>query len=232
MNLSIFLEKIATARNESELRSYFMDCAGRFAGARAWGLDLLDSQLHVSESELYGLPDTFRDRYTELGRDADLISQLMIQQHAPVHNLSVQSPQDWKQSRLYQHLFQRYALEHGMVAPLAGNGRLIGGIYFMRGSDMPPFCDRDLIRLSSLCLHLSVRLATLRIPARLATSCSAACLTKRELEIAELVAEGLNNREISMRIGISYEGVKQALKRMFRKLEVSARAEMVAKLKV
>lgn len=118
-----------------------------------------------------------------------------------------------------------------MVGPLVGNGRLIGGIYLMRGSDMPPFCDSDLIRLSSLCLHLSVRLAALRIPALAGNSSFTDCLTKRELEIAELVAQGLSNQEISIRVGISYNGVKQALKRIFRKLDVSARAEMVAKLK-
>lgn len=58
------------------------------------------------------------------------------------------------------------------------------------------------------------------------------CLTMREREVAELVAKGFNNREIGDRIGISREGVKQSLKRMFRKLDVSARAEMVAILKI
>jgi DNA-binding CsgD family transcriptional regulator len=55
-------------------------------------------------------------------------------------------------------------------------------------------------------------------------------LTARELEIAELVAQGLTNGEIAVKLWITQNTVKQALKRMFRKLEVSARAEMVAKL--
>ena len=119
-----------------------------------------------------------------------------------------------------------------MVGPLVGNGRLIGGIYFVRGNDSPPFWDSDLIHLSSLCMHLSVCFAKLRIPVLAANSSWAACLTKRELEIAELVAQGLSNREISIKLGISRDGVKQALKRMFCKLDVSARAQMVARLKV
>lgn len=206
-----------------------MDSAG-IVGAKAWGLDLLDSHLQVSESDLYGLPDTFLDRYRELGRDADLVSQLMLQQHIPAHNLSLQTPQAWKQSSIYQHLFRGYRIEHGMVGPLLGDGRLIGGIYFLRGSDSPPFYDSDLIRLSSLCLHLSVRFTTLHQTLNANSSCTA-CLTKRELEIAELVAQGLSNREIGIRMSISRDSVKQALKRMFRKLNVSARAEMIAKLK-
>ena len=231
MKLSLFLEKVATATSESELRSRFMDSAGRLVRAKAWGLDLLDSHLQVIESELYGLPDAFRDRYRELGRDTDRASQLMIQQHIPAHNLSAQSSQAWRQSRIYQHLFRHYGIEHGMVGPLVGNGRLIGGIYFVRGNDLPPFCDSDLIALGSLCMHLSVCFARLRIPALAVNSSWAVCLTKRELEIAELVAQGLSNREISIKLGISRDGVKQALKRMFCKLDVSARAEMVAKLK-
>lgn len=207
-----------------------MDSAG-IVGAKAWGLDLLDSHLQVSESDLYGLPDTFLDRYRELGRDADPVSQLMIQQHIPAHNLSLQTPQAWKQSRSYQHLFRGYGIEHGMVGPLLGDGRLIGGIYFLRGSDFPPFCDSDLIRLSSLCLNLSVRFTTMRLYTLNVDSFCAACLTKRELEITELVAQGLSNREIGIRMSISRDSVKQALKRMFRKLNVSARAEMIAKLK-
>ena len=230
MRLSSFLESVAAARNESELRSCFMEQAGRLVGAKAWGLDLLDTGLEAIESELFGLPDTFREHYRELGRDADLASRLMIRQQIPAHTLSVQTPQAWRQSRMYQHLFRRYGIEHGMVGPLVGDRRLIGGVYFLRGSNLPPFCNSDLLHLSSLCLHLSVRFATLRIPTVAANLSHAAQLTKRELEIVELVAQGLSNREIGIKMGISRDGVKQALKRMFRKLDVSARAEMIAKL--
>ena len=49
-------------------------------------------------------------------------------------------------------------------------------------------------------------------------------------QIAELVAQGLTNAEIGAAFWITENSVKQALKRMFRKLEVSSRAEMVARL--
>ena len=55
-------------------------------------------------------------------------------------------------------------------------------------------------------------------------------LTSRELQIANLVAKGLTNAEIGRQLWITENTVKQALKRMFRKLQVSARTEMVAKL--
>jgi DNA-binding CsgD family transcriptional regulator len=55
-------------------------------------------------------------------------------------------------------------------------------------------------------------------------------LTPREIQIAELVAQGLTNAQIGATLWITENSVKQALKRMFRKLEVSSRAQMVAQL--
>ena len=55
-------------------------------------------------------------------------------------------------------------------------------------------------------------------------------LTPREIQIAELVAKGLTNQDIGVELWITQNSVKQALKRMFRKLKVSSRTEMVAKL--
>ena len=55
-------------------------------------------------------------------------------------------------------------------------------------------------------------------------------LTSREVQIAELVAQGRTNAEIGAELWITENSVKQALKRMFRKLKVSSRAEMVAQL--
>ena len=229
MKFAPLIDKIITASNEAQLRSYFMDDAGEQVGAIAWGLDLLDSRLHVFESDVRGLPDTFRDQYQAVGLTADPISQRMLQQHIPVHHLSVQTLEAWHRSVLYQNVFRLHGLEHGMVAPLIGVGRLVGGIYFMRDETFPPFNDSDLIEVSSLCQHLSVHLATLRLaiaPALIKN------LTPREIDIAELVAQGFSNREIALKLHISRDAVKQVLKRMFRKLNVSARAEMVAKLKI
>ena len=90
MKFAPLVEKITTVTNEAQLRVCFMEYAGELVGATAWGLDLLDSRFQVIESDLWGLPDSFRDRYREIGRNADLVSQQMIQHQIPVHNLSVQ----------------------------------------------------------------------------------------------------------------------------------------------
>jgi len=52
-------------------------------------------------------------------------------------------------------------------------------------------------------------------------------LTKREQEIAQLVAEGLTTKQIAARAFVSENTVKQHLKRIFAKTDVSNRAELV-----
>lgn len=55
-----------------------------------------------------------------------------------------------------------------------------------------------------------------------------AILSRRELEIAELVARGLNNVEIAAAASISRNTVKQHLKHVFEKMRVRSRAELAA----
>ncbi|MBD1851698.1 helix-turn-helix transcriptional regulator [Cyanobacteria bacterium FACHB-502] len=114
---------------------------------------------------------------------------------------------------------------------------MVGGIAFTRHRDAPAFNADDLADLSALCLHLSTRLAELRskpIISELASSNATSSvkdrLTLREMQIAELVAQGLTNAQIGAALWITEHTVKQALKRMFRKLEISSRAELVARI--
>jgi DNA-binding NarL/FixJ family response regulator len=53
-------------------------------------------------------------------------------------------------------------------------------------------------------------------------------LTSREAEVADLVAEGLRNREISERLKLSTHTVKNYLYRVYEKLGISSRVELTA----
>ena len=52
-------------------------------------------------------------------------------------------------------------------------------------------------------------------------------LAKRENEVANLVSEGLTNREIAQKLGLSEHTVKKYLFRIFEKLGISNRVELV-----
>jgi len=54
-----------------------------------------------------------------------------------------------------------------------------------------------------------------------------ACLTPREEQVVNLVAEGIGNREVAQRLGIKENTVKKALLRIYDKLGVSNRVELV-----
>jgi len=77
---------------------------------------------------------------------------------------------------------------------------------------------------------VSIRLATIESRSSGLIPLNGDRLTPREIQIAELVAQGLTNAQIGATLWITENSVKQALKRMFRKLEVSSRAQMVAQL--
>jgi DNA-binding CsgD family transcriptional regulator len=152
------------------------------------------------------------------------VLRYLVEYHAPVHEEILLPPGMW------QKICPRSDHGHVMIGPLVNEGFLIGGIALTRTQESQAFCDRDLFDLGALCLHLSTWQATARSRITRLNSPDINCLTPREIQIAELVAKGLTNAEIGKVLWIQENSVKQALKRMFRKLNVSSRAEMVAHL--
>lgn len=70
--------------------------------------------------------------------------------------------------------------------------------------------------------------ALMRTPSRARSNSKAiAVLSKREEEIARLVATGLSNRDVSDRLRLSPHTVKNCLSRIFEKLGISTRTELV-----
>ena len=53
-------------------------------------------------------------------------------------------------------------------------------------------------------------------------------LSKREIEVLDLVAKGLTNKEIAGVLGFSEDGAKQHLRKIFGKLGVTVRAEAIS----
>ena len=54
-------------------------------------------------------------------------------------------------------------------------------------------------------------------------------LSQRELEILQLVAQGLSNREISERVFLALDTVKGHNRRTYDKLQVQSRTEAIAR---
>jgi DNA-binding CsgD family transcriptional regulator len=222
---------LAIAASEPELRSRFMDSAGEIFDAKAWGWKFLDNNYQIIDCELRGLSDRIVNQYQEIGYRNDPLMSYAIEHHAPVHDLVILTSEIWQHTNIYRQVFSRYDIEHLAIAPLVGNGRILGKVFLTRGKDSKAFTRLDLDRLSALSAHLSVCLATMQWRSRSSESIFLHYLTKRERQIADLVAQGLKTAELSLELGITQNSVKGALKRIFLKLDVSTRAEMVAKLR-
>lgn len=231
ITLHSLIQQVAVARNEWELRLQFMDAAGELFGAKHWSIYLGDGKARPKSVDIKGLPDSFIDYYEKFGLAIDPFLHYVLEHHAPVHEQLLFTEAGWKQSALYQDgCGQKYDHEHVLTGPIVGQGQLIGTVYFARTSGTPAFGTRELANLSALCAHLSASLAVLQTQPHCLNAEWVKQLTPRELQIAELVTKGLTNTEIGSELWITHNTVKQALRRIFRKLNVSTRAQMVAQL--
>ncbi|MBE9242894.1 LuxR C-terminal-related transcriptional regulator [Synechocystis salina] len=232
-SLHALFQAIATATSEQTLRHRLMDSMGDHFRTERWGVYLLDNHDHLASVDVIGVSDSFVERYEQMGRAVDPVMGYVMENHAPAHEELVLPGGEWKQSALYQYCCSEYDHEHIMTGPIVGQGHLIGTIHFARKTGARAFDAKNLAELGAVCSHVSACLAALRRSSAylFPDNLLAKRLTLRERQIADLVAKGLTNAEIGTELWITQNTVKQALKRMFRKLEVSARAELVAKLR-
>lgn len=230
-SLHPFFQVLATVPTEQALRFRFMDGVSEYFGVQRWGIYLLNEENCLASFDVKGVSAAFVERYERIGKSVDPVLRYVLQYHAPAHEELVLPRGDWKRSELYQRCCSEYDHEHIMTGPIVGRGQLIGTVHFARVGDTAAFNSLDLASLGAVCTHLSACLAELRKQPCSTPNPIFKCLTPREVQIANLVAKGLTNAEIGAELWITQNSVKQALKRMFRKLEVSARTEMVAKLR-
>lgn len=83
--------------------------------------------------------------------------------------------------------------------------------------------------LRAVAAGLIVRAPGLEPPSGFRVADDAPALTAREVEILTLVGQGLTNKAIARRLGISVHTVKFHLEALFLKLEATSRAEALAK---
>ena len=221
-SLQHLFEAINQVKNEQDLRSQVVPQIGKYFAARRSGVFFFD-QLHLLDKKIH------KTLEIALSIEHNPIARYLVERHAPVHEALVTSPKVWTM------ICPRPDHWHVMAGPIVSCGQLVGVFGCTREQSMSAFDTQNIADLSGICLHLSVWTSTVRAaklsPRELPYEpLKSDRLTARELQIAELVALGRTNAEIGTELWITENSVKQALKRMFRKLEVSSRAQMVAQL--
>ncbi|ODH01375.1 helix-turn-helix transcriptional regulator [Nostoc sp. KVJ20] len=212
--LQTLFHAIAQAKDEQTLRSHISTEMSEYFSATRCGLFFF-AQISQIDSKIQ------KTLQIALSPQYNPVARYLLERHAPVHEALVVEPKTWKL------ICPRTDHWHVMAGPIVSNGELVGVVGLTRQQGMPAFDSQNLTDLSALCLHISTWVAMAQSQQPLLQTKR---LTPREMQIASLVAQGLTNAEISVELWITENSVKQALKRMFRKLEVSSRAHMVAKL--
>jgi DNA-binding CsgD family transcriptional regulator len=222
-SLQLLFEAINQVKDEQDLRVQLAPKIGDYFAAKRSGIFLFD-QFHLTSRNLQSILNV------ALSIEHNPVARYLVERHTPVHEGLVTSPKTWA------IICPRPDHRHVMAGPIIDRGQLVGVVGCTREQSMPAFNTQNLADLSAICLHVSVWTATVRLAQRITPQdpqhqpLKADCLTPRELQIADLVALGRTNIEIGNELWITENSVKQALKRMFRKLQVSSRAEMVAQL--
>jgi DNA-binding CsgD family transcriptional regulator len=229
-SLQHLFETIQQVKDEDSLRAQVVPKIGEYFAATRSQIFFFD-QL-VADCRLQKVLSV------ALSIEHNPVARYIAERHTPVHEGLVTSPKAWA------IICPRPDHWHVMAGPIIDRTQLVGAVGCTREKSMPAFDTQDLADLSAICLHLSVWAATGRFvqsatsipqdqqPFSTPAFAEGLCqrLTPRELQIADLVALGRTNAEIGTELWITENSVKQALKRMFRKLEVSSRTEMVAQL--
>jgi len=220
ISLQLLFQEIHQVKDEDDLRSHLASKIGEYFAAKRSGIFFFD--------QLLGDRLAAKVLNAALSIEHNPVARYLAERHTPVHEGLVTSPKTWAM------ICPRPDHWHVMAGPIIDRGQLIGSVGCTREKSMPAFNTQNLADLSAICLHLSVWTATTFAPHAAMEPqrqpFSTNRLTSRELQIASLVALGRTNAEIGTELWITENSVKQALKRMFRKLEVSSRTEMVAQL--
>lgn len=227
--LQSLFQAIARAADEDELRSQVAPKIGEHFSAARSGIFFFDQVLSDNRDLNPSLKKVIE---AALSTERNPIARYIAERHAPAHNGLVTSPKAWRL------ICPRPDHWHVMAGPIVSRGKLIGVLGCTREKSQMAFDSQDLADASAVCLHLSVWAATLRsqpklVDSKLVDAASLSSqLTAREREIAELVAIGKKNAEVGAELWITENSVKQALKKIFRKLGVSSRTEMAMQLLV
>lgn len=224
--LQRLFKDINQIKDEQDLRSHLAPKIGKYLAAKRSQIFFFD-QILADQNLLKILK-------VALSVEHNPIARYLTERHTPVHEGLLTSPKAWA------IICPRPDHWHVMAGPIVSQGQLVGVVGCTREKSMPAFDAQNLADLSGICLHLSVWVATVRshvapiegVRKSQHQSFRSDRLTSRELQIAELVGLGQTNAEIGNELWITENSVKQALKRMFRKLEVSSRTEMIARLYV
>lgn len=231
MALDTSVQQLARARTVSEVAGVALDAIKKAFSAHVGATILLDRSAEPSAGGVFGVSDAALEDYICNWRGFDAVFSEVLARAEPVHYLQVYSKEAWEHGPIMRGYARRHGILHYMSGPIYGSrGRLVGVMNFCRPPRYAPFRAGDLRMAAVLSGFVSAAIARVESgpPECAGRGCDG--LAPRELQVSQLAAAGHNNLAIALRLGIARETVKQTLRRVYRKLNVTGRAQMAATL--
>jgi DNA-binding CsgD family transcriptional regulator len=192
---------------------------------------LLDPSLVATERALFGVRQGDVEDYEDHWRPMDRVFTAVMARAVPVHNWQVFAEDEWHRDPAWLGYGRRHLIYHYMSAPIFGaRGRLIGVFNLCRPPSSRRFDGKEIEKAAVFSGFLSATLARVSGAIPVVDDQAHDSLAPREIQVARLAAAGRNNVEIALALGIARETVKQTLRRVYRKLDVTGRAQMAATL--
>lgn len=214
--LGIIATRLAEAPTVDDVLETTAGLASRAVASRGQAVYLLDGALQPTRTVARDLSDRFLGEYERFGRADDPLMDLLVRRRTAVTE---------RDAGTEPTVCARWGMGRILIVPLFGAHGVAGSVNLVRPEGAPAFSGQD--QLTALALSAQASVALARCESTPVTA-EAAGLTPRERELLRLLGQGLRNREIAQRRGVSEHAVHQALKRLYRKLGVRSRAAAVA----
>lgn len=187
--------------------------------------------------ELFGLAQTMHRTWLQRYLVLDpMHPSRYLRQHRNVLTLTGELPEPLRGESVYWRRFlEPHRVVDVMEVLLREEGRAVAAFSLLRFAPDAPFAQHEIDHAGALQPLLELALApVLRSESVMHVAATGdACaprLTHREEQIACLVRDGLSNKAIARDLALSQPTVKTHLLRMFRKLGVSSRTELIGAL--
>ncbi|HET9955423.1 MAG TPA: LuxR C-terminal-related transcriptional regulator, partial [Polyangiaceae bacterium] len=219
------VSRVQASTDIPSLLSAVMDCTRDVTGAQVAGVAVLVNQgYQVSQ---VGAPDYLLESYTQFTVSAaDPVHEALTQQHGVIRTDDLFTPSAWHGHPFYQQVEAPSGLDSYMAAEIVDAKGVRGFVGASRRTGQPPFSSADASLLQTACLHISAALT------RLGSVIPLQSLTPTEREVVRLVARGFTNQQIGQARGVTAHAVKKTLERLFEKIGVTSRTELIAALGV
>jgi len=166
----------------------------------------------------------------------DVLTPKLRNHRVAVRVTDVMAHAELVRTELFNDFLRRDGLHWGMNLFAWSGDENIGDLRIWRGKQRENFSDHELALLDLIRPAFAAALARARAEAGMVKPADLLAprepndafsrLTRREREVVKLVAEGLLDKEIAERLGISYTTVRTHLDRSFQKLGVTNRSRL------